>query len=150
MRYIAAVLAATSVLAGCAVAGKPTMAPVTDEWRQAVKEAVAGLGTQMGPVANAMVTADHRTDYGALHNACNDMRYYLDSVQNKVLPGPDIEVNTALQKGFDGYRSMADQCVGLTPANSPGRLTTLGATMDEAHLHIMDALKLLGVNVSKR
>ncbi|MFV8053934.1 hypothetical protein [Mycobacterium sp. 48b] len=150
MRYIAAVLAATSVLAGCAVAGKPTMAPVTDEWRQAVTDAVAGLGSQMGPVANAMVTSDHKTDYGALHSACNDMRNYLDSVQNKVLPGPDIKVNTALQEGFDGYRSMADQCVGLTPANSSSRLTKLGVTMDEAHAHIKEALKLLGVPIPKR
>lgn len=150
MRYVAAVLATTSLLAGCAVAGKPTMGPVTDEWRQAVVKAVAGLGTQMGPIANAMVTADHRTDYGALHNACNDMRHYVDSVQNKVLPGPDLKVNAALREGLDGYRSMADQCVAMTPANSPGRLAKLGATMDEAHLHIIDALRLLGVSVPKR
>lgn len=150
MRYIAAVLATTSALAGCAVAGTPTMAPVTNEWRQAVMDAVAGLGSKMGPIGNAMVTSDHKTDYGALHSACNDMRHYIDSVQNKVLPGPDIKVNTALQAGFDGYRSMADQCVGLTPANSSSRLMKLGATIDEAHLHIKDALKLLGVAIPKR
>ncbi|CRZ18002.1 hypothetical protein [Mycolicibacterium neworleansense] len=150
MRYIAAVLAVTSALSGCAVAGKPTAAPVTDEWRQAVVDAVAGLGTQMGPIANAMVTPDHMTDYGALHSACTDMRAYIDSVQNKVLPGPDIKVNTALQEGFNGYRSMADQCVALTPANSEARLTKLGNTMDEAHLRIKDALKLLNVDIPKR
>lgn len=150
MRYIAAALATASVLAGCAVAGTPTMAPVTNEWRQAVMDAVAGLGSKMGPIGNAMVTSDHKTDYGALHSACNDMRLYLDSVQNKVLPGPDIKVNTALQAGFDSYRSMADQCVGLTPANSSSRLMKLAATIDEAHLHIKDALKLLGVAIPKR
>lgn len=150
MRYLAAVLATTSVLAGCAVAGKPTMAPVTDEWRQAVTEAIAGLGTHMGPIANAMVTPDHQTDFGALHSACNDLRTYVDSVRNKVLPGPDIDVNNALRAGLDGYRSMADQCVVLTPENSDARLGKFEATMDEAHLHIMDALKLLQVKIPKR
>jgi hypothetical protein len=148
MRYIVAVLTAALLLTGCAVAGTPSAAPVDDEWRQAVVDAVAGLGTQLGPIGDAMTAPV--TDYGALHSACNDMRLYLDSVQNKVLPGPDIKVNTALQAGFDGYRSMADQCVGLTPANSSGRLMKLGATIDEAHLHIKDALKLLGVAIPKR
>ncbi|MED5815235.1 hypothetical protein VST63_22985 [Mycolicibacterium sp. 050232] len=150
MRYLAAVLATTSALAGCAVAGKPTAAPVTAEWRQAVTDAVAGLGTQMGPIANAMVTPNHQTDFGALHSACNDLRNYVDSVRNKVLPGPDVKVNDSLREGFDGYRSMADQCVVLTPENSDARLGKLSATMDEAHLHIMDALKLLEVDVPKR
>ncbi|WP_166902354.1 hypothetical protein [Mycobacterium sp. DL440] len=150
MRYIAAVLATTSVLAGCAVAGKPTAAPVTDEWRQAVIDAIAGLGAQLGPIANAMVTPGQMTNYGALHNACTDLRTYVDSIQHKVLPGPDVPVNTALQEGFDGFRSMADQCVELTPANSSARLTKLGATMDEAHLHINDGLKLLGIDIPKR
>ncbi|MEV0673585.1 hypothetical protein [Mycobacterium sp. NPDC050441] len=148
MRYIAAVLAATSVLAGCAVAGKPTAAPVTDEWRQAVIDAVVGLGTQLGPIGDAMTAPV--TDYGALHNACTDLRRYVDSTQPKVLPGPDVAVNNALQEGLDDFRSMADQCVELTPANSSARLTKLGATMDEAHLHINKGLKLLGVDIPKR
>lgn len=150
MRYIAAVVAATSVLAGCTVAGKPTAAPVTDEWRQAVIDAVAGLGTQLGPIGNAMVTPGRMTDYGALHNACTDLRTYVDSIQRKVLPGPDVAVNNALGAGFESFRSMADQCVAMTPANSSARLTKLGDTIDEAHLHINEGLKLLGVDVPKR
>lgn len=150
MRYLAAVLATTCALAGCAVAGKPTMAPVTDEWRDAVTEAVAGLGTQMGPIANAMVTPDHQTDYGALHSACNDLRNYVNSIRNEVLPGPDAKVNDSLRQGLDSYRSMADQCVVLTPENSPARLDKMSATIDEAHLHIMDALKRLEAYAPKR
>ncbi|WP_454788531.1 hypothetical protein [Mycolicibacterium lutetiense] len=148
MRYIAAVLAATSVLAGCAVAGKPTAAPVDDEWRQAVIDAVSGLGTQLGPIGDAMTAPV--TNYGALHNACSDLRRYVDSTQPKVLPGPDVLVNAALGDGFNGFRSMADQCVALTPANSATRLTKLGATMDEAHLRMNEGLKLLGIEVPKR
>lgn len=151
MRYLAAaVLAATSVLSGCAVAGTPTMAPATDEWRHAITEAVAGLGTQMGPIANAMVTQNHQTDFGALHSARNDLRNYVDSVRNKVLPGPDAKINDSLRQGLDGYRSMADQCVVLTPENSEARLGKMSATMDEAHLHIMEALKLLEVKIPNR
>ncbi len=150
MRYIAAVVAAVTLLAGCAVAGKPTAAPVNDEWKQAVVAAVAGLGTQMGPIANAMVTPDHKTDYGALHTACTNLNEYVDSIQHKVLPGPDVKVNTALREGFDGYRSMADQCVALTPESSPTRLDKLGTTMDEAHTHITEGLRLLGVDFPKR
>ncbi|OBG82662.1 hypothetical protein A5733_03090 [Mycobacterium sp. NS-7484] len=148
MRYLVVVSAAAALLTGCAVAGTPTAAPVTDEWRQAVVDAVAGLGTQLGPIANAMVTPDHMTNYTDLHNACSDMRDYIDSAKNRVLPGPDVKVNTALREGFDGYRSMADQCVALTPANSSSRLTKLGDTMDEAHLRIKEGLTLLGVDVS--
>ncbi|OBB26128.1 hypothetical protein A5792_27625 [Mycolicibacterium peregrinum] len=148
MRYIAALVATASVLAGCTVAGKPTAAPVTDEWRQAVIDAVAGLGTQLGPIGDAMTAPV--TNYGALHTACTDLRKYVDSVQPKVLPGPDVAVNNALGEGFDGFRSMADQCEALTPANSSARLTKLGATMDEAHLHINEGLKLLGVDIPKR
>lgn len=148
MRYIAAVVAATSVLTGCAVAGTPTAAPVDDEWRQAVIAAVSGLGTQLGPIGDAMTAPV--TDYGALHNACTDLRRYVDSVQPKVLPGPDVQVNAALGDGFDGFRSMADQCEALTPANSSARLTKLGTTMDEAHLRMNEGLKLLGVDVPKR
>lgn len=148
MRYIAAVLAATSVLAGCAVAGKPTAAPVDDEWRRAVIDAVAGLGTQLGPIGDAMTAPV--TNYGALHNACSDLRRYVDSTQPKVLPGPDVRVNAALGDGFNGFRSMADQCVALTPANSATRLTKLGATMDEAHLRMNEGLKLLGIEIPKR
>ena len=41
-------------LSGCAIAGKPVAAPVTDEWRDAVVEAVGDLGAHMGPVSDAM------------------------------------------------------------------------------------------------
>ncbi|MGW4099142.1 MULTISPECIES: hypothetical protein [unclassified Mycobacterium] len=148
MRYLAAALATMSVLAGCAVAGRPTAAPVDDEWRQAVMDAVAGLGTQLGPIGDAMTAPV--TDYPALHRACTDMRAYVDSTQPKVLPGPDVLVNAALGDGFDGFRSMADQCVALTPANSATRLTKLGTTIDEAHLRMNEGLKLLGIEIPKR
>ncbi|MUL81582.1 MULTISPECIES: hypothetical protein [unclassified Mycolicibacterium] len=150
MRYIVGVLAAASLLAGCAVAGKPTAAPVTDEWRQAVFEAVSGLGAQMGPIGAAMVTGDHMTNYTAMHTACTDMRNYVDGMQHKVLPGPDVQINEALQGGIDGFRSMADQCVALTPANSSSRLNKLAATMAEADKHIKDAIKMLNAAVPKR
>ncbi|MGV0815943.1 hypothetical protein ABQF34_28670 [Mycolicibacterium boenickei] len=150
MRYIVAVAAAASLLTGCAVAGKPTMAPVTDEWGQAVFEAVSGLGSKMGPIGAAMVTRDNRTDYTLLHSACTDMRAYLDSMQHTVLPGPDLEINEALQDGIDGFRSMADQCVTLTPANSSSRLDKLGATIDEADRRIKDAVRMLTAAVPKR
>jgi hypothetical protein len=150
MRYVAAVMASASLLAGCAVAGRPTAAPVTDEWRQAVFGAVSGLGAQMGPIGAAMVTADRATNYAAMHTACNNMRDYLDAMQHKVLPGPDVQINEALQGGIDGFRSMADQCVALTPANSSSRLDKLAATMDEADKHIKDAIKMLNAAVPER
>ncbi|MBU9766614.1 hypothetical protein FR943_22575 [Mycobacterium sp. TNTM28] len=149
MRYIAATVAVTSALAGCAVAGTPTSAPVTDEWREAVFDAVAGLGAQMGPIGDAMVTHDHVTNYTAMHNACTDLRGYVDAMQTKVLPGPDVKINDALQGGIDGFRSMADQCVALTPANSSRRLDKLARTMDEADKHIKDAIKMLNAAVPK-
>ncbi len=147
MRYIVAGLAAASLLAGCAVAGKPTAAPVTDEWRQAVFESVAGLGAQLGPVGSAMVTPDHMTNYTAMRTACANLRDYVDSMQHKVLPGPDVRINEALQGGIDGFRSMADQCMSLTPNNSPTRLGKLEATMDRADKQIKDAISMLNAAV---
>lgn len=150
MRYVVSVVAAASLLAGCAVAGKPTAAPVTDEWRQAVFGAVSGLGAKMGPIGDAMVTPDNLTNYSAMHRACTDMRAYLDGMQRTALPGPDVRINTALQDGIDGFRSMADQCVALTPANSSGRLGALAATMGKADRHIKDAIRMLNAAVPER
>lgn len=129
------------VLSGCAIAGKPVAAPVTDEWRDAVVEAVGDLGAHMGPVSDAMAP----TNYPALHASCRDLRSYLDTMQRTVLPGPDVNVNSALREGIEGYRSMADQCMALTPSTSPAELRKLSDTIDDAHEHIVDGLKLLGI-----
>ncbi|MCV7066791.1 hypothetical protein H7H51_15660 [Mycolicibacterium farcinogenes] len=149
MKYLVAAAAAASVLAGCAVAGTPTAPPVSNEWRQAVFESVAGLGAKMGPIGSAMVSSGYQTDYTAMHRACTDMRTYLDTMQHTVLPGPDVEINEALQQGIDGFRSMADQCSELTPANSSRRLGKLAVTIAEADKHIKDAIKLLTAAVPK-
>lgn len=148
MRYVLVLLTTLALLTGCssAIEGKPTAAPVTDEWRNAVIAAVAQLGNAMGPIANAMAP----TNYPALRKSCGDLRTSLDTMQHEVLPGPDINVNSALRDGIAGFRSMADQCVALTPDSSPTELRKLSTTIDRADKRMKDALALLGVKIPRR
>ena len=147
MKLLATGLTAACLLTGCAVSGTPTAAPAGQEWRQAVFEAVAGLGAQLGPIGAEMANPDRTTNYTALHSACNDMRDYVDTMQHRVLPGPDIQINEALQGGIDGFREMADHCAELTPANSSTRLRRLAAAMDDADTHLKDAIRMLNAAV---
>ncbi|MGV0740974.1 hypothetical protein [Mycolicibacterium sp. XJ870] len=150
MRHIFAVAAAAgALLTGCAVAGTPVAAPVTDEWRTAVIESMGGLGAAQGPVGDAMGTAAAPTDFPTLHTACEDLRSYLDTMQRDVLPGPDMNVNSALQDGIDGYRSVADQCTALTPRTTSAELLKLNTTIDGADKRLKDGLKLLGIDIPK-
>ncbi|MGV9800962.1 hypothetical protein ACWDTP_23230 [Mycobacterium sp. NPDC003449] len=146
MRYTIAGLAVAALLTGCAVTGKPVAAPVTDEWRGAVVNAVSRLGTTLGPVADALIA----TDYPAMHKACEDLRTYLNSMERTVLPGPDVNVNTALEDGIDGYRSMADQCVKLSPTSGLAEMTRMDRDMRGADKRIKDGLALLGITIPPR
>ncbi|MBU8817319.1 hypothetical protein [Mycolicibacterium goodii] len=146
MRRIAAVAAAGFLLTGCAIEGTPVAAPVDDEWRDAVAQAVAGLGGQLGPISDAMGTKD----YLKLQSACADLRSYVDKAKRKVLPGPDMHVNEALRDGFDGYRSMAEQCMTLTASSSPTQLRKFSDTIDGADKRIKDGLELLGIEIPRR
>lgn len=148
MRLLCAVLAALVLLTGCTrvTAGTPTLAPVDDEWRNAVVDAVTQLGTALGPVGDAMAT----NDYPALESACEDLNTYLNTMQREVLPGPDADVNSALQDGIDGYREVAIRCAALSPTSSPADLQRLSTAIDRADRRIKDALKLLGIDIPKR
>jgi hypothetical protein len=148
MRLLCAVLAALVLLTGCTrvTAGTPMMAPVDDEWRNAVVDAVTQLGTALGPVGDAMAT----NDYPALESACQDLSNYLNSMQREVLPGPDANVNAALQDGIDGYREVATRCAALSPTSSPADLQRLSNAIDRADSRIKDALRLLGIDVPRR
>ncbi|MBN3458533.1 hypothetical protein JNN96_31335 [Mycobacterium sp. DSM 3803] len=147
MRLLCVVLASLVVLTGCtsAIAGTPTAAPVDDEWRNAVRGAVGGLGTALGPVGDAM----GNNDYQALRPACEALGSYLDTMQRAVLPGPDVNVNAALQDGIDEFHGVATQCAALTPASTPADLQRLSKSIDRAHKRIDDALKLLGIEIPK-
>ncbi|AKS35896.1 hypothetical protein [Mycolicibacterium goodii] len=146
MRRIAAAAAAGFLLAGCAIEGTPVAAPVDDEWRDAVTQTVAGLGGQLGPISDAMGTRD----YMELQSACADLRSYVDKAKRKVLPGPDVAVNEALTDGFDGYRSMAEQCMTLSASSSSAQLKKFSDTIDSADQRIKDGLKLLGIEIPQR
>lgn len=145
MRRIAAVAAAGFLLTGCAIAGTPVAAPVDDEWRDAVAQAVAGLGGQLGPISDAMGTKD----FLELQSSCADLRSYVDVAKRKVLPGPDVSINDALRDGFDGYRSMAEQCMTLTASSSSAQLKKFSDTIDGADKRIKDGLKLLGIEIPR-
>jgi hypothetical protein len=148
MRLLCAVLAALVLLTGCTrvTAGTPSMGPVDDEWRNAVIDAVVQLGTALGPVSDAM----SNDNYPALESSCRDLGAYLDTMERKVLPGPDANINSALRDGIDGYREMATLCAALSSASSPADLQRLSNAIDRADRRIKDALKLLGVEVPKR
>lgn len=146
MRRIAAVAAAGVLLTGCAIEGTPIAAPVDDEWRNAVTQAVAGLGGQLGPISDAMGTKD----YLELQSACADLRGYVDKARRKVLPGPDVAVNEALGDGLDGYRDWAEQCMTLSASSSSAQLRKFSDTIDGADKRIKDGLKLLGIEIGRR
>lgn len=148
MQRILTLVAVLALLTGCANAidGKATMAPTTDEWRNAVVDSVVEMGTYLGPISAAMAP----TNYPALQTGCGKLRDYLDTMQHKVLPGPDANINSALQDGIDGYRSMAKQCMALTSTTTIAEILRLSATIDRADKRMKDALKLLGVKIPRR
>lgn len=148
MQRILTLVAVLALLTGCANAidGKATMAPATDEWRNAVIDSVVEMGTYLGPIGTAMAP----TNYPALQSGCSDLHDYLDTMQHTVLPGPDANVNSALRDGIDGYRSMAEQCMALKSTTSIAEILRLSATIDRADKRMKDALKLLGVDLPRR
>ena len=148
MRFLCGVLAALVLLTGCtsAIPGTATKGPVTDEWRDAVVDAVSKLGTTLGPVGTAMA----KEDFPALQTACKALSTYLDTMARTVLPGPDLLVNAALRDGINGYRSVANLCVRLSDQSSPDDLQFLNDTLTGADRRIKDALRLLRVKIPRR
>jgi hypothetical protein len=146
MRRLVALLASAALISGCthAVAGRPT-APATLAWQQPIANAVANLGTAMGPVADAMVAGD----YSTMHASCAKMQNAIDGIE-RGLPTPDTAVNDALQGGIDAFRSFASLCATITPVGNQSDLDRLSRYLDRGDARLREAFRLMGIEIPKR
>jgi hypothetical protein len=146
MRRLVALLAFVALISGCtnAIAGRPT-APADLAWKQPIANAVANLGTAMGPVADAMVAGDFST----MHDGCTKMQKAIDGIERR-LPTPDAAVNDALQGSVDSFRSFATLCSTITPIHSPSDLDRLSSYLDRGDARIREAFTLMGIEIPKR
>ncbi|HYZ68585.1 MAG TPA: hypothetical protein VE666_12440 [Mycobacterium sp.] len=146
MRRLFALLACAALISGCtnAIAGRPT-APADLAWKQPIANAVANLGTAMGPVADAVVAGD----YSRMHAGCTKMQNAIDGIALR-LPTPDAAVNDALQGGVDNFRSFATLCATITPVDNQSDLDRLSRYLDRGDTRIREAFTLMGIEIPKR
>lgn len=147
MRRLVAVVAALAlVLTACVqtIAGRPT-APSDLAWQRNIIDAVASLGSALGPVGDAMIDGD----YPAIREHCTTLKTAIDRIESQ-LPAPDAAVDDALQEGVDNYRWFAELCVTITPDSSASEFNRLNTYLERGDARIRDALALMGIDLPGR
>ena len=146
MSRLVALLALAFTLTACVntVDGRAA-APPNLAWQRPITDAIANMGSAMGPVGDAMVARD----FPAMRTGCTKLESAIDRIGDR-LPTPDPAVNEALQDGVDNYRSFAKLCATMTPVTAELQLDRLDAYLDGGTAGVRKALHLMGIDLPTR